>query len=188
MLPPDAGTILCAIARAAISGSPEPSPSARSDTESRWLDEPGAAFVTLTEHGRLRGCIGTLIAYRPLRRDVADNAVAAATRDPRFPPVRAPEIPGLAIEVSVLSTPVPLTIASEQEARERLVPHVDGVILTYRHHRGTFLPQVWEQLPEPAEFLTHLKQKAGLDPDWWHPDVRLERYTVTAFHEPADRS
>lgn len=183
----DRGRVLCGLARAALAhhlhGGPEPA------ADGAWLDEPGAAFVTLTqgdEH-RLRGCIGTLQAYRSLRDDVTDNAVAAATRDPRFPPLDAAELDRTRIEVSVLSVPEPVPLppgpTREADAVAALRPHVDGVILRHGHHRGTFLPQVWQQLPDPARFLTHLKRKAGLADDWWQPDVRLQRYTVTAYRE-----
>ena len=181
MVPPDAGPVLCGIARGALEQVLRGADVAR--PSGAWLDEPGAAFVTLTRGGALRGCIGTLQAFRPLRTDVADNAVASATRDPRFPPLPPAHLDSTAIEVSVLSPPVDLEVTSEADALRRLRPHVDGVILTYDRHRGTFLPQVWEQLPEPARFLAHLKRKAGLAADWWDPGVRLQRYTVTAYHE-----
>lgn len=180
-LPADAGIVLTGLARraieAALGGGPRPA------YEPGWLTEPGAAFVTLTQGERLRGCIGSLTAYRPLGDDVVDNAVAAATRDPRFPAMTAEELGRTHVEVSVLSAPEPFPVTSETDALARLRPGVDGVILTYGSHRGTFLPQVWEQLPGPADFLTQLKRKAGLPADWWDLGVRLERYTATPFHE-----
>lgn len=190
VLPADAGPILCGLARAGIERALSPSDRTQPRPPSAtWLDEPGAAFVTLTQQGALRGCIGTLQAWRPLRVDVAQNAVAAATRDGRFRPLRPDELPVTAIEVSVLSPPEPIPAGTEAEVLAGLRPYHDGVILTFGDHRGTFLPQVWEQLPTPERFLAHLKRKAGLAEDWWHPDVVLQRYGVTAFHEepPMDR-
>ncbi len=201
LVPPDAGSVLCAIARRAIGarlgvtssliGTPGAahrpdaagSSSLRYGHEDAWLDTPGAAFVTLTMHGALRGCIGTLTAHRPLRDDVAANAVNAAVHDPRFPPLTASELGETHIEVSVLSTPEPLPFANHADAVARLHPRVDGVILEYGSHRGTFLPQVWEQLPHAGDFLSHLVRKAGLPDGWWDDGARLFRYTVTAFEE-----
>jgi AmmeMemoRadiSam system protein B/AmmeMemoRadiSam system protein A len=150
-----------------------------------WLDEPGASFVTLTRQGELRGCIGTLEAHRPLGEDVRENAVAAAFRDPRFMPLTRMEFDDIRVEVSLLSPPEPLFVKSEEEALARLRPNVDGVVLEYGHYRSTFLPQVWEQLPNPAEFLAHLKRKAGLSMDFWAEQVRLSRYTVSKWKEGA---
>lgn len=149
-----------------------------------WAAEPGAAFVTLTVDGRLRGCIGSLEAHRPLVDDVRDNARAAAFRDPRFPPLSRDEFDKVRIEVSVLSPPAALPVADRDDARARLRPGIDGVVLRAQGRRATFLPQVWEQLPDPDMFLSHLLRKAGLSDYYWGPDVRLERYTVSAYHEP----
>lgn len=142
------------------------------------LAVPGATFVTLTLDGRLRGCIGSLEAHRSLLDDVQANAVAAAFRDPRFPPVSVEEFVRLKVEVSLLAKPVPLQFASEADALRQLRPGIDGVILVSGLHRSTFLPQVWEQLPEPRQFLAHLKQKAGLPADAWPAEMRLFRYEV----------
>lgn len=175
------GATLLGLARAEIAaklGRPAHRPA-----EAPWLAEPGATFVTLTRNGDLRGCIGTLEAYRPLGVDVRENAVAAAFRDPRFPPLSADEYDDIRVEVSLLSPSEPLAAASEDEALALLRPHVDGVVLEYGHHRATFLPQVWEQLPDPAGFLAHLKRKAGLPADFWDRDVRLSRYTVAKWKE-----
>ncbi|MDK9295683.1 AmmeMemoRadiSam system protein A [Propionibacterium freudenreichii] len=149
----------------------------------KWLARPGASFVTLTLYGRLRGCIGTLEAYRPLGQDVRDNAVLAAFHDRRFTPLRVAEYPGLHVEVSVLSAPEPMEVTSEADAIRQLRPGVDGVVLTEGSHRATYLPQVWDQLPDPHEFLSTLREKAGLAPDRWGPDTRLARYAVTAFED-----
>ncbi|HEY5762346.1 MAG TPA: AmmeMemoRadiSam system protein A [Rhodocyclaceae bacterium] len=146
----------------------------------------GASFVTLTRAGALRGCIGTLEARRPLITDVAENALAAAFRDPRFPPLRREEWPGTRVEVSLLAPPEPFVVASEAAAIAALRPGTDGLIFDYGGRRATFLPQVWESLPAPADFLARLKEKAGYPPDFWHPDVRLSRYGVRKWCEDDD--
>ncbi len=182
----DRGRILLPLARAAIAealGRHGAVPAI--DRSAPWLAEPGAAFVTLTENGRLRGCIGSLAPRRPLGDDVAANARAAAFDDPRFPPLSRDELDRIRIEVSVLSPLTPLPVASEAEALARIRPHVDGLVLEWGRHRGTFLPQVWEDLPLPHDFLTHLKLKAGLPSDFWDDDVRLSRYHVEKWSEPA---
>lgn len=154
-----------------------------------WLDAPGASFVTLTlgrvPGGALRGCIGSLEARRPLREDVEANAVAAALHDPRFAPLTARELDDTVVEVSVLSAPAALPAADEAELLARLRPGVDGVVLSACGRRATFLPQVWEQLPDPADFLARLRRKAGLPADYWGRDVVVETYTVTAWQEAA---
>ena len=146
-----------------------------------WLRQPGASFVTLHMDGELRGCIGSIEAHRPLGEDVVRNARAAAYRDPRFPAVTPAEIPRLQVEVSVLSPREPLAARSETEALAQIRPGIDGICLDYGELRSTFLPQVWESLPEPGEFLAELKRKAGLPRTFWHPDLRLSRYTVDKF-------
>lgn len=150
-----------------------------------WLLCPGATFVTLTKQNTLRGCIGTLETHRPLAVDLEDNARAAAFRDPRFLPVSIREVPGLRVEVSLLAEPEPLGFTGEKDALASLRPGTDGLILEAGHHRATFLPQVWDQLPDRAEFLAHLKVKAGLPQNHWGPEVRLFRYTVEHWQEPA---
>lgn len=182
-LPADAGEVMCGIARAAIAARLS-ARDLRYENADSWLDTPGAAFVTLTLGGALRGCIGSLTAYRTLREDVAGNAVNAAFRDPRFPPLTSDELPRTHIEVSVLSEPEPYPFTDRADALARLRPGVDGLILEYAGHRGTFLPQVWEQLPDPDAFLAHLVRKAGLPAGWWDDRATLSRYTVTAFEEP----
>jgi AMMECR1 domain-containing protein len=211
-----------------------------------WLDRPGASFVTLRENGRLRGCIGSLAAYRPLGEDVAAHAVDAAIRDPRFRPVSAAEYPLLDVEISVLGEPEPITISSAQagdmqdvrardardmqDARARdardaraardvrdtqnagtqsaradesraddvrpvrsraelesaLQPGRDGLILDNgRGSRATFLPQVWDELPDAHDFVSHLLAKAGLPAsyDWNDGQIDCQRYTVMAYGE-----
>lgn len=148
------------------------------------LRAPGATFVTLRLGGALRGCVGTLTAARPLGHDVRLQALCAAFRDTRFQPLRREEFEALEIEVSLLEPPLPLAVASEAEARAALRPGVDGVILEWRGQCATLLPQVWEQLPGPREFLAALKRKAGLPADFWANDLRLQRYRVRKFLEP----
>ncbi len=175
------GQMLLAIARGAIAKQLRVPTSPIEETE--WLDEPGATFVTLTCAGALRGCIGSLVAERALRADVESNALAAAFSDPRFQPVSAREYREIEVEVSLLSPMQPVTVENEIHALSLLRPGVDGVLLECGRWHGTFLPQVWEQLPEPHAFLAHLKQKAGLPADFWSEEVRLSRYTVTKWRE-----
>ena len=148
-----------------------------------WLGEPGATFVTLKKNGALRGCIGSLEARRPLLVDLKSNAVAAAFRDPRFPPLSHEELDEIRIEVSLLSPLAAIEFESEVEALARLRPFEDGIVLEYGARRGTFLPQVWEDLPDPAQFLGELKRKAGLPASFWSDGVRLFRYSVAKYIE-----
>ena len=147
------------------------------------LDAPGAVFVTLTLDGRLRGCIGSLVPHRSLREDLRENAVAAALRDPRFPPLSVEEFARVRVEVSLLGAPEAVAATTEQEAWAAVRPGTHGVIFEWRRHRSTFLPQVWSQLPSAREFFAQLKRKAGLPADFWAEDVRLERYTVRKWVE-----
>ncbi len=147
----------------------------------KTLREPGASFVTLNKHGQLRGCIGSLEPVRPLVEDVAYNAFHAAFSDPRFPPLRADELPDIDRHISVLGEPEPMQFTSEEDLVRQLRPGVDGLILQAGPNRGTFLPAVWESLPDPHDFVTHLKLKAGLPPDYWSDDIRVWRYTTEAF-------
>ncbi len=141
------------------------------------LQAQRAAFVTLHLQGKLRGCIGHLDAVQPLVRDVTENAFAAAFRDPRFPPVSRQEVSGLRIHISVLTPPEPMTFDSESDLLAQIRPGIDGLILTEGLARGTFLPSVWESLPEPRDFLNHLKRKAGLPAGHWSDRVQVARYT-----------
>ncbi len=148
------------------------------------LCEPGASFVTITEDGELRGCIGALESYQPLAYDVIEHAAAAAREDYRFAPVRPAEVPCLVIEVSRLTAPESLAYESAEELPQRLRCGVDGVILRDGFYRATFLPQVWEKLPEPAEFLSHLCQKMGAPPGLWRRKIlQVSTYQVEEFHE-----
>lgn len=145
------------------------------------LRQPGAAFVTLQRNGQLRGCIGSLEAYRPLVQDVSENAFAAAFRDPRFNPLQARELEGLSLSISVLTPAQPMQFESEQDLLRQIRPGIDGLILQQGVHRGTFLPSVWEQLPDPQQFLRHLKQKAGLPADYWSDDIQVSRYQTESI-------
>lgn len=181
MLSNEQGQVLLKLARAAVAarfGSPSPQ-----SPEEAWLKRLGATFVTLKEDGMLRGCIGSLEARRPLGEDVQHNAEAAAFRDPRFLPVTQDELERIEVEVSVLSEARPMDFFDERDALAQLQPGVDGVILEYGLHRATFLPQVWEELPQPAQFMARLKNKAGLSEGFWTDDIRLSRYSVQKFSE-----
>ena len=229
---PSHGEVLLKLARAAIRERLHiEHPTAADSTASilaanPWLNEPGACFVTLTEGGRLRGCIGSLVAHRSLGKDVAEHAVDAITRDPRFTPVTAAEYPLLNVEVSVLGEPEPITVnscdadsrgtgsktatlaslqsgpqtdavkrdgsnvehpvRSRTELEEVLRPGKDGLILADRRGRSaTFLPQVWDELPDPHDFVAHLLAKAGIRPsyDWTDSEIDCQRYEVTAYAE-----
>jgi AmmeMemoRadiSam system protein A len=146
--------------------------------------EPGATFVTLTTHGELRGCIGALEAYQPLAEDVREHAVAAALQDYRFPPVQPNELPSIEIEISRLTSPQPLQYTTPQDLVSKLRPGIDGVILKDGFRRATFLPQVWEKLPDPVDFLGNLCYKMGADFNLWqHKHLDVLTYQVEEFHE-----
>ncbi len=140
-----------------------------------------ATFVTLELNHDLRGCIGVLEAFRPLVEDVALNAFAAAFEDPRFGRLRRDEYPGLTVKISILSPAEPMHFTSEADLLRQLRPGVDGLILRDRGHRGTFLPSVWEQLPAPEDFLSHLKRKAGLPLNHWSDSLQVQRYSSESF-------
>ncbi len=178
----DRGEILLSIARAAISRTLHLPLSA--DEGAHWLLDPGASFVTLTQNSQLRGCIGSLQAHRPLLADIKSNAVSAALHDPRFRPLRAQELASTTIEISLLTPPKTMEFRNEADALLRLRPGVDGVIFEFSGYRSTFLPQVWDQLPEPRQFMAHLKRKAGLPDDFWDAGIRLSRYSVSKYSEP----
>lgn len=145
------------------------------------LQKTAACFVTLEKHGQLRGCIGMLEPVRPLALDVAHNAYAAAFSDPRFAPVTAGELEELSVHISILGEPRAMTVASEEDLLAQLRPCVDGLILQDGARRATFLPSVWEGLPDPRQFVTHLKQKAGWARDYWSPTLRAYRYETEQF-------
>ena len=166
----------------AVKGKQKPERDASSIPES--CRQKGASFVTLTIAGELRGCIGTLEAYKPLFKDVQDHAVQAALEDYRFPPVSSEELPLISIEISRLTDPVPLQYEQPADLARLLKPHTDGVILKDGYRRATFLPQVWDQLPQPEMFLAHLCQKMGAAPDLWrHKVLEVSIYHVEEFSE-----
>ena len=175
------GEILLPIARASIAdvfGQVH-----EATEEAIWLQEQAACFVTLTQQGQLRGCVGTIEAHRSLLEDIKHNAKAAAFKDTRFSPLTAEELNDTEIEVSLLSPMSALKFSDEQEALAQLQPGIDGVLFEFAHYRSTFLPQVWEQLPDVDVFMAHLKHKAGLTPDFWADQVKLSRYTVSKWKE-----
>lgn len=177
----DLGTALLVRARNAIAA--EFGVAARPEPPHGALADAGATFVTLTQDGQLRGCIGSLEAWRKLDTDVRENARAAAFRDPRFAPLGREELPRTRVEVSLLTMPEPMRFADEADALRQLRPGIDGVIFEVGRHRSTFLPQVWESLPDRREFMGRLKYKAGLPPNFWSPEVRLYRYEVQKWKE-----
>lgn len=151
---------------------------------SAHLREQGASFVTLTIRGQLRGCIGALEAHQALAKDVREHAIAAALEDPRFPPVREDELSRIQLEVSRLTRPLPLEYTDAADLLSKLRPHVDGVILRDGVRRATFLPQVWEKIPDPAEFMDNLCYKMGVSDHAWrtkHLEVLI--YQVDEFDE-----
>ncbi|MEE2778704.1 MAG: AmmeMemoRadiSam system protein A [Acidobacteriota bacterium] len=184
VVPTDGGPVLLAIARRAIHeavfGRPEPP--APPDA---WLRQIAATFVSLHRSEELRGCIGSIDSTRPIAEDVRYNAIASARDDPRFPAVEPAELASVEIEVSLLSEREAVPGSTEREILDNLVPTRDGVLLTHRHHRATFLPQVWKVLPDPQDFLTELKEKAGLSPNFWHRNLKIERYQVKTWQGPA---
>lgn len=179
----DKGKILLTIAREAIAERFGLIDDAQALDEPPWLWEQAATFVTLTIDGSLRGCIGTLEAYRPLVDDLRANARSAAFEDPRFAPLSESEFHLSRLEVSLLTPIEPMSAHGEDAVAVKLRPHIDGVVLRYGNHGATFLPQVWSQLPEPGQFLAHLKAKAGLPPDFWHEGLLLFTYQVEKYCE-----
>jgi len=145
------------------------------------LQNPGASFVTLKIDGLLRGCIGSLEAHQPLINDVAYNAHAAAFSDARFPPVSSDELNNLEFHISVLTPAVAMAFISEEDLLKQIRPGIDGLVLEEGQHRGTFLPAVWESLPDAESFLQHLKQKAGLPQNYWSDSIKVSRYTTESF-------
>jgi AmmeMemoRadiSam system protein A len=208
------GEVLLPIARAAIARRLNLSHAA--EESAPWLAEQGACFVTLTQFGELRGCIGSLQAHRSLLDDVKSNAVSAALRDPRFTPLSVEELDITSVEVSLLSKSQEMQVRDEADALAQMRPGVDGIIFEYsppdtllakpadcgregiaaipapkgsappshgRVYRSTFLPQVWESLAQPRDFLAMLRRKAGLPDDFWAEGVKLSRYGVTKWSE-----
>ncbi|MFH1981069.1 MAG: AmmeMemoRadiSam system protein B [Pseudomonadota bacterium] len=188
---PDDGQALVALARQTIkeklglTTDPESSTQLEARLRNPIFHQPGGTFVTLKKKGQLRGCIGTLSARQPLKDDVAQNAINAAFRDPRFKPLTAAEFNQVDIEVSVLSDPQPLFYDSAEDLVKKLRPGVDGVIIQKGMRRATFLPQVWDQLPTHKAFLGHLCLKAGLPESAWKDgELEVSTYQVTYFEAP----
>jgi AmmeMemoRadiSam system protein A len=151
------------------------------------LAQQAASFVTLHTNGALRGCIGSLQAYEPLILNVARNARAAAVDDPRFPPLAPPELERIDIHISVLGPAEPMPFETEEDLIGQLRPNLDGLILEDRGKRATFLPSVWESLPERRAFLGRLKEKAGLPADYWSGTLRVYRYNTESLAWSAER-
>jgi MEMO1 family protein len=177
----EAGKALLSIARGAIEGQLTGRPSPL--TEVQWLKQSGATFVTLTKSGELRGCIGSLEAARPLGEDVAQNALGAAFRDPRFPAVSAAEWPRCRVEVSLLCAPKPIRFADEADLLAQVQAGEDGLILEADGRRATFLPQVWESIADKRVFLGELLRKAGLPEATRLTRCRISRYRVFKWQE-----
>jgi AmmeMemoRadiSam system protein A len=176
----EAGAELLRLARRAIEDRLFGNP--RNAAPAGWLRQPGASFVTLLKDGELRGCIGSLEAARPLALDVADNALAAAFRDPRFAALTPDEWPQCEVEVSLLSSPRRLAFADEAELLSTIEAGADGLILEAEGRRATFLPQVWERVPDKRAFLAELKRKAGIAPQTPLERCAVSRYRVVKFH------
>ena len=176
---------LLSVAREAIMGRlgdapfPDPDPAAYPPA----LRVPAACFVTLLKEGGLRGCVGAFEARDPLVLAAARNAVRAAFHDTRFPPLTREEARGIHLEISILSRPEPLGVADEAALLSALRPGVDGLILRQGGRTATFLPSVWEQLPDPVQFVRHLKAKGGWNPDGWPEGMCCERYTARKVKE-----
>lgn len=175
-------TLLDIAARSVVHGLEHGTPlPVEADAYPEPLRAPGASFVTLRIGGELRGCIGSLESCRPLVADVADNAFAAAFRDPRFEPLRADEVPDVDFHISVLGPAEPLSFTDEADLIRRLRPGIDGLILRAGRQQGTFLPSVWDSLPQPQDFLRQLKRKAGLPEDYWSDGIQVWRYETESF-------
>ena len=188
-LSPEDRRYLLTLARQTITHALEgrPLPSVDLTALSEDLRRPGASFVTLTIDGQLRGCIGSIEPRQPLALDVRENALGAAFRDPRFWPLSREELDRVHIEISVLTPPQPLHYDGPEDLLAKLRPGVDGVIIQRGWHRATFLPQVWEKLPNPREFLAHLCLKAGLPADdYLRPGLEVLTYQVEKFEEETD--
>ncbi len=181
MLSQAEGQALCRFARASIRAALGGSDAVPPEGSAFAID--GACFVTLYRDGELHGCIGSLEAHQPLLTDVADNAVSAALRDPRATPISLGDEQQFRVEVSLLSPLERLPVKSRAEALAALRPKKDGVLLRYHGRRGTFLPQVWDELSEPREFWRQLLRKAGLPSDLDSPELEVYRYTVDKWIE-----
>ena len=152
--------------------------------QSPKFHEKRGTFVTLTENGALRGCIGHIIPHESMIEGIRENAINAAFKDPRFPPLSEAEWKRVQVEISILTDPIPLDYTDAVDLLNRLRPGIDGLIIKKGFNQATFLPQVWEQLPDKKEFLRHLCLKAGLDRDAWkHDKLDVLVYQAQAFEE-----
>lgn len=179
------GTLLLRLARGSIEHGldhGEPLPLRAGDLTGE-LNEPAATFTTLRQGGELRGCCGTLEAVQPLASDVVYTAFRAAFRDPRFDPLVRKEFGGVRLEVSVLSPLEPMSVKNEADLLERLVPGTDGLVIVEGVRRATYLPKVWEMLPDPRQFVAQLKIKCGLPGDYWSERLEFLRYGTTTYTE-----
>ncbi len=184
-LTPEERSVLVGLARQGLEFGVrgEPLPPLDPDSLSPRLCEPGATFVTLTKGGQLRGCLGTLEPYRSLADDVREHALAAALNDYRFPPVVPEELPQIEIEISRLTAPQPLEYDGPEDLLSKIRPGIDGLVMRDGSKRATFLPQVWEKVPDPADFLSQLCRKMGAPADQWRKKpLRVEVYQVEEFH------
>lgn len=184
----ESGRALLKLARKTImeelGGNIEDDPSLSEKLGAKELEDNCGTFVTLTKKHHLRGCIGNLFPSEPITEGVKNNALNAAFHDHRFSPLTIDELKEIEIEVSILTKPAPLSYQGKKDLLEKLRPHVDGVILKKGYSSATFLPQVWEQLPDKETFLRHLSQKAGLAKDAWQdPDIEISTYQVQYFEE-----
>ncbi len=144
--------------------------------------KPGASFVTLEKNNQLRGCIGSIIPYRPLYEDVIENAVSAAVKDPRFSPVTPEELKDIDIKLSILSFPEQIFYTDYIDLLGKIEPFKDGLIIKYKDKQATFLPEVWYQIPDKELFLSHLSYKAGLPPEFWKTGLLdVYRYRTRTF-------
>jgi AmmeMemoRadiSam system protein B/AmmeMemoRadiSam system protein A len=186
-----AGPVLIELARASIMhGLAVGAPLVPADSHRlpAAITAPGASFVTLRRHGRLRGCVGTYIASRPLMADVATNAFNAAFRDPRFLPLRHDEFAELDLSLALLTRPSAIASASSEDLLRQLEPGLDGLIVADQEKRALFLPAVWKEIADPRQFLTQLKLKAGFAADHWSPEFKAYRFRcVEVKSEPAGR-
>lgn len=171
--------ILRLAARSIMHGLAEGKPlGVTADDFSQPLRDEGACFVTLKRAGKLRGCIGTAEARRPLFEDIAENSFRTAFKDPRFPALKADELEGLALSVSVLSRQTEMEFSGEEDLLGQLRPGTDGLVIEDSRRRALFLPSVWGQLPDPVTFTQHLKAKAGMAKDHWSDTFRAWRFTT----------
>lgn len=176
---------LLTLARSAIAAQLDPGETVnRPDPPTPTLSEKRGCFVTLHLNGALRGCIGSIEPVKPLVEGIEENALNAAFRDPRFPPLKPSELPEVHIEISVLTRPEPLAFSDPEDLKAKLKPGIHGVILSKGWRQSTFLPQVWEQLPSTDIFLGHLCQKAGMGPTCWRDDdIVVKTYEAKYFSE-----